>query len=203
MKVLLLESDRFAGAEVARRLESAGHDVHRCHEAGGPAFPCNGLDGGDCPVEVDGGVDLAVTVRAHPHPKPTVYEDGVSCALRHHVPLVVTGKTVLHPYEAYATEVEDTDELVSRVEELAAAPLARHSGEATAEAARVLETMGSPADGVEVDVRRRGGSLKAEMRLPSDTPTRVVELAGVRVAGVLRAIDPYARTIDVTSPSTT
>ena len=203
MKVLLLESDRFAGAEVARRLESAGHDVHRCHEAGGPAFPCKGLEGGDCPVEAGGGVDLAVTVRAHPHPRPTVYEDGVSCALRHHVPLVVTGKTVLQPFDDYATEIADTDELVSRVEELASAPLARHSAEATAEATRVLESMGASSEAVEVEVRRRGGSLKAEMQVPVDTPTRVVELAGIRVAGVLRAIAPYARTVDVTSPATT
>ena len=132
-----------------------------------------------------------------------MYEDGVSCALRHHVPLVVTGKTLLQPFEGYATEIADTDELVSRVEELAAAPLARHSAEATAEAVRVLESMGASTEAVEVEVRRRGGSLKAEMQVPVDTPTRVVELAGIRVAGVLRAIDPYARTVDVTSPPTT
>ena len=202
MKGLLLESDRFAGSEVARRLESAGHDVRRCHDAGGPAFPCRGLDGGSCPVDEDGGVDLAVTVRAHPHPRPTVYEDGVSCALRHHVPLVVTGKTVLQPFDGYATEIADTDELVARIDDLAAAPIARHSEEATAEAVRVLDSMGAASDGVAVEGRRRDGALKAEMHLPADTPLRVVELAAIRVAGVLRAIDPHARTVDVTSPAT-
>src|SRR5215831_9597160 len=101
MRALLLESDAHAGAHVERALESAGHTVVRCHEAGGPAFPCRALsDPGSCPLDAPGGVDVAVVFR-HPHPKPTAYEDGVTCALRRDVPVVIAGSPLLNPYERW------------------------------------------------------------------------------------------------------
>lgn len=200
MKVLVLESDRNAADDVIEALETAGHEVRRCHEAGAPAFPCKGLDESACPLDTAGGVDVAVTVRAQPHPRPTETEDGVTCALRTHVPVVLASTGQASPYEGWTTAVVDNRDpgaVVAAVEAAAAAPLARHGAAATAEATDVLRAAGidGPAS---VTVTRLNGSLRVELDLPAETPTRITETVGVRVAGRLRRLDPYARSIDVT-----
>src|SRR5690349_19225505 len=99
MRALLLESDPRRGTEVEQALVSAGHTVLRCHEPGQPSFPCVGMaDPQSCPLDSPGGVDVAIVHRAHPHPRPTSFEDGVSCALRRKIPVVVAGTTALSPY---------------------------------------------------------------------------------------------------------
>src|SRR5437660_5032568 len=105
LHVLVLESDQGA-ADVAREeLTAAGHVVLRCHDPGAPAFPCNALvKGGHCPLDA-ADVDVALDVRARPRSQPAAQEDGVACALRHQLPVVVAGTTVLNPYDGYAVEM--------------------------------------------------------------------------------------------------
>ena len=118
--VLVLESDARAAERAIALLAGAGHEVVRCHEPGLPAFPCNALmpDGG-CPIE-RGGVDVAVVVRSHPWPRPSTLEDGAVCAIRRGVPLVVAGRTILDPYERWASVVTNgVDDVVDAVERAA------------------------------------------------------------------------------------
>jgi len=123
VKVLLVESDAHGADDAAARLRRAGHLVERCHEPGLPAFPCNALlRGGACPLE-GGDVDVAVVVRSRPWPRPSTLEDGVVCALRRGVPLVVAGRTILNPYEDWAAVVVDGVEgVVEAVERAAGTP---------------------------------------------------------------------------------
>ena len=117
MRVLVVESDRRAADEAITDLQAAGHRVVRCHEADLPAFPCNALcDQGSCPLETKERVDVVLDFRAHPYPKPTSFEDGVSCALRHHVPLVVAGTSALNPFDKWTTVIADGHNAVEACE---------------------------------------------------------------------------------------
>src|SRR5688500_13217404 len=156
LRVLLTETDKGACDPVAQRLEAAGHEVLRCHEPGAPAFPCVGLaDESGCPLE--GSVDVVVAVRARPHPKPTPLEDGVTCALRSHVPLVVSGNDGLNPFEEWTRIAADQDDTVEAAEWAAHAPLIGPTRTATSEAQRMVGLLGHEAHGVEAVVRRVDG----------------------------------------------
>ena len=113
MRALLVASHDSLSDDVDRRLVAAGIETVRCHEAGAPAFPCTGLAGGFCPLDPPGHVDVAVAVRARPLPQPTLREFGLLCAFRLKIPIVVTGKTLFHPFEQWgATACEDPRDVV-------------------------------------------------------------------------------------------
>ena len=87
LDVLLLENRPGAGEIEQAALEEAGHRVHRCHPAGDREFACVGIvDGGTCPL--DGQIDVTLLVRRGVSPRPTPFEDGVRCAIRHGTPIV-------------------------------------------------------------------------------------------------------------------
>jgi hypothetical protein len=198
MDVLLLDSDGEDCTATEAELAAEGHRVFRCHEPGAPAFPCNGLlPAASCPLE-DHPMDVAVVLRQHPWPRPTLLEDGVSCALRHHVPLVVAGATALNPYDRYATRVLDSaDDLVGACEEAARAPLARHSAVATEMLRSTLARLGSESDARCTVVRSGDGSLTARLFAPGVDRTAAGK-AATRVLGALRAVDHSADRINVT-----
>lgn len=193
MRVLVVESDRGAADHVVTELQGAGHQVVRCHEPDRPAFPCNALcDGADCSLDAAGSVDVVLDYRLHPYPRPTAFEDGVSCALRQHVPLVVGGTSTLNPFAKWTTHVAADDAAIVDVcEDAADAPRDVLAG-AVREATRTI--VGSLP--LEVIVRRVGERLKATIVIPEHCDEVEGSLA-VTVAGVLRARDPWIGGIDV------
>ena len=197
MKVLVLESDPGAAATAVEQLEAAGHRVVRCHEPGTAAFPCAGLDVGGCPLDGEP-VDVALTVRAHPHSRPTPLEDGVTCALRHKVPVVVSGRTLLDPFERYGAESAD-DDVVEACEAAADAVRPEHSAIATRALRDTLEHAELPHEGALGTVRRVQGRLSVTLSVPPDAPASVRDTAAVRATGALRAFDPDVIGIDVTT----
>jgi len=197
MRVLVMESDRHVADSAIWSLRRAGHEIVRCHEEDLGAFPCNALcDGGSCPVEDDRGVDVALTVRGHAYGRPTAYEDGVSCALRRGVPLVVAGVTAMNPFDKWTTVDASDAGVVEACEEASTRPIERLAQPARTEIRRRLSARSAPADGADVDVRRHGRRLAATITLAADAPEIDGELA-VSVAGVLRAKEPSASYIDV------
>ncbi|MCC5953459.1 MAG: hypothetical protein JJU45_15315 [Acidimicrobiia bacterium] len=197
MRVLVVSDELHADRGVAQQLEGAGHEIVRCHDADAPAFPCAGMPGGSgCPI--DGGrVDVALNVRQLSEP-PTVAEDGVRCALRNHVPLVVAGTAGQAPWAGMATVVEpDTERLAAAVEEAEMAPLRRHSEAASRELRVAMERLGVEQAGGEVVVRRRDGGLQAQLRPVSVLTPRQAHAVGVRVAAALRAVDDQSIGVDV------
>lgn len=197
MKILVLETDRRASDDAVAALTAAGHDVLRCHDRDHPAFPCRALcdDGDDCAL--DGWVDVALTVRAHPYPRPTPSEDGVTCAIRHHIPLVVAGTPALNPFAKWTTDVADSDNVVEVCEAAAAAPLRDHSRLATAEARRLIELEGLSPDAVGAVAHRAAGRILVDVTVPPEADRRLGDVMAVRIAGVVRALDAYAGVIDV------
>jgi hypothetical protein len=200
---MVLESERGAADRAAAELTEAGHVVLRCHERRAPAFPCRGIeDQSSCPLRSHA-VDVALTVRSRPRSQPAPQEDGVRCALMHHVPLVVAGSAVLDPYEGYEARVLDRDgDVVGACEEVAAAELPRHSRVAS-EALRTTQAMEGEQSSARASVTRRGGVLLVSVSGLEGLASRRREAAVVRMLAKLREFDSTARGIDVvlTSPT--
>lgn len=121
MRVLVMGAPGPALEEAVLKLERSGHEVVRCSDVGDSAFPCKGLTA-ECPLD-EFEVHAALAIRTHAWPRPTVFDRGVTCAVREHVPVVLAGTMVLNPYESWAAEVVDRGGDV--VEALERAALAR------------------------------------------------------------------------------
>ena len=197
LNVLVLESEVGAADEARHELEGAGHRVLSCHERGEDAFPCAGLrDGRHCPLD-DVAVDVALDVRARPRSQPAPREDGVACALRHHLPLVVAGSPLLNPFVEYAqATINRTDDVVDACERAADAPLRDHTLAAAQVLREVLDRRNVSAAPL-VAVRRRDGALLIEVSSARELDQETRSMAAVRMTGAVRALDHCARGCDV------
>ncbi len=197
LNIMVLESERGAADQAARELTEAGHVVLRCHEPGAPAFPCRGLDDqSTCPLRSHG-VDVALTVRSRPRSQPAPQEDGVLCALMHHVPLVVAGPAVFDPYDQYEARVLDrTDDVVGACEEVAAGKLPRHSRIAS-EALASFGTGNHAVAEARASVSRRESRLLVSVSGLDALAPRQRDAVIVRMMAKLRELDSTARGIDV------
>ncbi len=197
MLVLVAETDPHRADDAIAELRDAGHDVVRCHEHGLPAFPCNALcEDSSCPLDVAPGVDLVLDYRAHPYPRPTPFEDGVSCAARRHIPIVVAGASVLNPFARWTTAIAGRDSVIEACEHAASAPIESLSDVARAKVRQLLSHDPDVADAADVIVTRRGGRLEAVIVLPSDAGEVDGSLA-VGVAGAIRTRDHWTPQVDV------
>jgi hypothetical protein len=192
MRILLTESDAGGADTATATLEAAGHEVLRCVEHGAAAFPCTGLSTGDCPVE--GRVDVAVTVRSEAHAGPTERETGVVCALRHHVPVVVSSVDEADPLATWstATVTGATTDLLAAVDAAAHGELTGHARVAAEEAGHQL------IDGAfDVVAHRRARGIAVTVRTSDELDPRRKENLAVQVAGAVRRFDGDAAVIDV------
>ena len=197
MRVMLLESDRRTATETVQALEQAGHEVFRCHDADEQAWPCNGLrDDRTCPL--DEGVDVVLTVRAHPYPRPTAFEDGVACAVRKHVPLVVAGSTILCPFAGWVAAECAPDDVVETVERAARAPLPRHGAAALDAIRQVLVTHGHDPEGASVEVLRERKRLEVRVDPGIVADKKLADVLAVRVAQAIRVVDQDSQMVNVT-----
>lgn len=198
LNVLVLESERGAADTAIDELTKAGHAVLRCHEPGAPAFPCHGVaDDPSCPLRTTT-VDVALTVRSRPRSQPAPQEDGVSCALARHVPLVVAGPAVMNPFNGYATEVLDrTHDVTEACERAASSPLPRHGDRAAGALAAVLDVHDVAGLAPTVTVTRDGGRLVAVVTGAGQLDHTIKSMGSVRIVAALRQFDTDATGIDV------
>ncbi len=197
MRVLVTESNPDVAEPVSAELVASGHEVVRCHAAGAASFPCAGLTAEGCPVEA--GVDVAVTVRAHPRSTPAPTEDGVICALRRRVPVVVAGRTLFQPYSGFdVTELPDGGDVVAAVEHVARDRRPQHEAVAQPLLDEVLRSAGIEGAGEVIVTRSRSG-LAVRLLFPPEADDRVRARASVRVTGAIRAYDTAAPQINVST----
>jgi hypothetical protein len=181
LDVLLLSSGPAALDDVRADLEAAGHRVLRCHDREATApFPCSAVADHTCPL--DGmGADVALDVRWEAAPEPTAWENGVSCARRADVPLVVAGAIAGQPFGDHASVVIDgTATLVAAVEQAAERDRARK--EAAIEAA-----CGSP-----VSLTREGDRVHVVVADPALRAN-----VAARAGGAARRLAPGATHVTV------
>jgi hypothetical protein len=197
MDVLVVEAEPGAAAPAAARLEAAGHRVHRCHEVGAAAFPCVGLtDAGACPF--DGApIDVALTVRTGAGGAPTAFEDGLRCALRRRLPVVVWGGDPGPLAGVTGTIVAGSGADVVAVCEAAAREASEHARVAGEMLRRTLEKAGIDPRGAAARVSRHEGRLTVLLDVPPGLPARLLDVIAVRVTAALREYDPHAAGIDV------
>jgi len=195
--VLVLESERGAADEARAELTAAGHRVLLCHDDGAAVFPCNALaEGHRCPIHSDT-VDVVLDVRPRPRSQPSAREDGVRCALTHHIPVLVAGPDVMSPYEDFAvTTVERTHGIVEACEEVARAPLPAHTAAADRALSTLLAGRGSDVPAL-VAVHRRHGSLVVEVRSGGAFDEATRSMASVRMIAAVREVDRETKGIDV------
>src|SRR5262249_7273035 len=134
---------------------------------------------------------------SRPRSQPAPQEDGVTCALRRHIPLVVAGSPILDPFDEYATDVvERGSDIVDACVRAATAPLPKHT-EAAARTLRVVldrrEIRASPV----VAVVRDGGVLRVDVTGAEHLDRATRAMAAVRMTAAVRQIDTTARGIDV------
>lgn len=197
MRVLLVGTRPDAVDATRSVLEEAGHEVVGCRDAHAGDVPCSALvERGSCPLE-GAPVDVVVTARERSLATPAPTEDGAVCAVHRLVPLVVHGATASDPFARWAVAESATDdELRVAVAAAAEAPLPEHGRVATATLREALAAVGVDASGDEATVTRSAGRLT--VRLTLTEPARVhAPSATVRILTALRALDPYAHTIDV------
>lgn len=198
MKVLVVEGRQGAATRAVQALHEAGHEVEACVEAGASSFPCRGMhDGGACPLDGES-VDVALLVRhSTDGDGPTAEEEGIRCALRHQVPIAITGE-VGTPYDEWAAVVSPGLEgVVAAVEAAAAAPLPRHSDVAAEALAAVLTGNGLDASGARATVHRRGNHLHVILHPGVALDEMLADTASVRVLAAVRAFDHHVGIIDV------
>jgi hypothetical protein len=200
MQVLMPETSSTGARMAADALREAGHVIHVCHEPKAGGFLCTAMHDNPCPLEAFP-IDVAVDVRPFSMPMPTLAEDGVRCAARRHIPLVVTGAVAANPFAPWTTVESSTADIVDTVETAAASPLPDLSARATEVLRGSLERVGVDALDTRVEVRRRAGRLAVRViarGAGSDRELdRALARAGIRVHQEIREMDKWARGTDV------
>jgi hypothetical protein len=188
MEVLVVESEPGVATVARAQLEAAGHHVLRCH------------DPGRCPLEHDE-IDVVLTVRARATAQPTALEDGVTCALRRRVPVVMAGRTSPDPFTPFPVTVAGLGTIVETCERAATGPQLGHERVALDALEQTLSLAGIPTDTASASVRRSGSGLRIVLHVPGDAPQKVRDVAAVRVVGALREYDQHAPRIEISCES--
>jgi hypothetical protein len=199
MRILTTETEPGLGDAAVERLEQAGHEVLRCHEPGHPTGPCVGLVHDDCPLDRPGGVDVVLAVRSAGHPGPEVTEQGVTCALRRHIPLVLDGPAWPDPFARWvvaSTGGGATDE-AEACAEAAGRGLAQLGDAVAIATCRLLGGGRKPGVDVRADVHRDGHELRVTVHRPWRESAFDGAIA-VHAAAALRDAGAQARSIGVT-----
>lgn len=198
MEVLVVESEPRAADIAIMQLEALGHQIKRCHEpeAEEQSFPCIGLASGHCPLEEDA-IDVVLTVRGHSHLNPTPLEDGITCALRRKVPVVIAGRTDPNPFESFGVAVAERD-VTGVCQRVATDARADYGAVARKALDWTLRFRGLSIDDAHVAVKRFGRGLQVVLELPAGASKLACSMAAVRVSSALRAFDAHAAFINVT-----
>lgn len=192
MRVLVTETERRIADPAVAAIEAAGHEVVRCHDPAGQVFPCAGMDQDrHCPI--DDGVDVAMVVRTGISATPSIHEDGVRCAIRAAVPVVVAGIPSANPYRRWTLGTADLTDPVPALEAAVNAPHPQLTAAAQARLAARVETNGGDPRAVWAKAYRRANGIRVEY----DAPGPHAASYAIWLAGAIREIDPETPTVDV------
>jgi hypothetical protein len=194
MQVLMPETASPQARLVAAELEAAGHEIWRCHDDP-VGSPCRAIRGAPCPLDV-AAIEVAVTARSSPTADVLPTEDGILCATRRRLPVVVAGATRGHPFRAAATVEAGTAGTADVVAAVATGVAPEHTAVATEALRRHLPA--EHAGAARAVVRRRaGGGLRVTVSATPAVPRSALLGAATRVAAALRTFDPWSPSLDV------
>jgi hypothetical protein len=196
VQILMTEAASESARAAALRLEAEGHTILTCGDGAHIELNCAALRGEQCPLarfEVDVALHLE---RSGP---PTLADEGVLCALRHFVPLVVVSRdpsALAGPFDSSATAICELDDLEEALAAATTASLVRHGAAAEQAANRVLESAGREATW-RADVRRTGRRLRVELVSDAPVERELCERSSVLAAGAVRQLDGVTPTLDI------
>lgn len=194
MRVLVNESENRVADHAVHLLEQHGHQIVRCHEFDDEPFPCAALrPDSACPFEGEG-VDIAVTVRSEGSTSPTAWEDGIACALRNRVPVVVAGAAAENPYSALGGVEVDGEHVVQPCEWIVSSPSPSHTEIATE---ALLAALKLPRGDAEAVVWRDRHRLRVSIDTVPSVAIDAVRRATPKVMLALRSYDRAARVMDI------
>ncbi len=179
MHVLITEPSEHT-SDVDAQMRAAGHIVHHCSDDDAHAV-CVALRGRSCHLDSDP-IDVVVEVRAG-HGVAGV-SDGVRCASRRGIPTIIASE----------------GDVAEAAEAARITPSPRRSSVATAALVDSLTRQGiapehaAPARAV---VTRRWGGMFVEVQAPEAVDSRSFGQAAIRIHQELRAVDPWARSVDI------
>jgi hypothetical protein len=193
MEIFMADTASPQAADVLRNLEDHGHLVHSCGNHGEPGeSPCAVLRGDVCPLEART-VDVAVGVG--PVASVDRLGDGEVCAIRRRVPLVLLDRPH-DPLARWAAAVAPASQALEVINEINAAVLPEHTAEARRTVREWLGRRGLDDTAVDVEVRRRHGTLRLALFVDGRIPEREAKKLAVYVAQGLGRFDPWAKGID-------
>jgi hypothetical protein len=177
-------------------LEARGHEIVTCGDGTERLVTCAALRGRPCPLDAHS-IDVALHVDRDE--TPGLQDEGVLCALRRFVPVVVAAAdpgSPGEPFGRWATAVCDLDDLGATLAAAAVAPLLAHGAAAEKAANKVLASAGC-AETWRAVVRRDGRRLVVELRSEAPVHPELCGRSAVRAEGALRMIDALSHAIDV------
>lgn len=185
LRVLVVESHRGLASVAASTLVADGHEVHRCFGPDDTGFPCVGMQGEPCPVEL--GVDVVFLHRAGATARPTPLEDGVLCALREGVPVVEARQSVVDPFGAYVTAWVDPGESVEAAVEAAARGRYEQVADAVIDTIEpLLGQAGLGRDEVHCRIEREGDALQVTVETARPVEAMAAQALAVRALDAVR-----------------
>jgi len=196
VEILMTTVSSQAARDVASELAEQGHVIRTCANDADPDAPtCAALRDERCPLEkypIDAAVDVCEVNR------DDVLANGGLCVVRRRIPLVLVDRPAdrLAPW---ASASIPRSSVAATIASLESAELPGH----TAEARHMLSEEAQPektAQAVGVVVRRRNGGLVVELSPHSKENGGDIKKVAVHVAQRLRIFDPWAKTIDVSTP---
>lgn len=203
----MVEQDTEPASRLAQRLVEAGHSVHVCHDEGvcADSGVCVAVQGHPCPLTL-APMDLFLDVVSPVPGTPGVdrsgvevllKEEGILCAKRHMIPIVLVGATEAHPFGRFATTQRPDLPRVGDLEAVASSPLPDHSTVAIAALRSALRGRGIGAERAEAEVRRRNGGLVLHIDVGAPAAHDTAQAIAIRVGQAVRAMDPWASSLDI------
>ncbi len=199
MRVLVVERKAGLGDGVVAQLDATGHEVVRCHAPGAPAFPCNALiEGEACPLDHHA-VDVAMAIRGDEGGPTTEDEDGVRCAIRRQVPVMLVGNRDGASYAGWTKAEADPDdtELLAKAAAAVQAGFDPHVQAARDTCRQVLAQHDLADAAVDVEIKRSGNRLRCLLHVDATVDPLVAQMAAVRVVVALRSLEHELDVIDV------
>ena len=197
MKVVLAGSAGPVDDPVIAALREGGAEITSCHHPDDGTM-CTMVAGHACPMDAHAEVAVVPLLAAGAAPHQA---DGVGCAVRSSVPVVVVGRGAPGPFGAIAAAVADgPDDVVAVCRTAIDGATMAHTRVAQDALDARTDSLGidpEAASALVASVRRNETGLRLEIRTNGKLEPRTGERLGLQVLAAVRAFDPRAKGVSL------
>ncbi len=211
MNVLMVEDQSPLGAKVASSLRDLGHRVFPCEQSSNvnQDFACRALFGEPCPLDIYP-VDAAVGTKSSnaeiitrgntSHSHPGLDQEGLACAIRRHIPLVMvcdTGDPYGGPFDQWIEAASVHDEVADVVDSIVSSASDSYGAVATKALVSALLIRGLDTTKAKAKIVRKDGRLNVSLEVSGSLDQLTVDGLSVSVHRALREFDPWTGCVDI------